>query len=65
MVTSRHLSEISHRFRNFHQLEIRAILHDITCYIEGGMDQLPGFVRARSDLQHKITDGKLESVDGM
>ncbi|KEY68912.1 hypothetical protein S7711_03842 [Stachybotrys chartarum IBT 7711] len=65
MVTSRHVPDISHRFRNFHQLEIRATRHDITCYIEGCMEELPGFVRARPDLRHEITQGILDSVDGM
>ncbi|EUC34783.1 hypothetical protein COCCADRAFT_35604 [Bipolaris zeicola 26-R-13] len=52
--TSRFIPDITKTFERDTWLEIRASKHDIQRYVEGHIDELPGFVRRDLDLQQEI-----------
>ncbi|KAI1849949.1 hypothetical protein JX266_004328 [Neoarthrinium moseri] len=65
LVTSRPLPHITERFRDFASVEILASGEDIKKYVEGNMQDLPGFVSRNLELQSEITNGIIKAVQGM
>lgn len=64
-VTSRIVPEISHKFKKWVSLEIRASEEDVSRFLIGSMSQLPSFVQSNPDLQEDIRKAILGAVDGM
>lgn len=65
LMTSRIIPEIAARFSDAVRMEIRAHESDIDRYLDGNMSHLPGFVLRDPDLQLKIKEKIIKSVDGM
>ncbi|KAI1876773.1 uncharacterized protein JN550_000845 [Neoarthrinium moseri] len=65
LVTSRPLPHITQRFPDFASVEILASGEDIKKYVEGNMQDLPGFVSRNLELQSEITNGIIKAVHGM
>ena len=63
--TSRIIPEITEKFRESIQLEIRASQQDVQRYLDGHMWQLPGCVLRSSELQDEIKAEIIKAVDGM
>lgn len=63
--TSRFIPEITEKFENSVQKEIRACDSDIGAYLDGNLSHLSGFVTRDSDLQMKIKQEIINSADGM
>ncbi|QKX61014.1 uncharacterized protein TRUGW13939_08160 [Talaromyces rugulosus] len=64
-VTSRHIPEITEKFRNSESLEIRASSEDVRQYLDGHISQLPGFVLRSMELQEQVKTKITGAVDGM
>ncbi|KAK8000389.1 hypothetical protein PG990_012989 [Apiospora arundinis] len=65
LATSRFIPEITARFREAVQLEIRASESDISTYLNGNLSHLPGFVSRNLELQAEIKEYIIKYVDGM
>ncbi|KXJ85091.1 hypothetical protein Micbo1qcDRAFT_198942 [Microdochium bolleyi] len=65
LATSRFIPEITERFSQSMNMEIRATMDDIDCYLKGCMLSLPSFVSSNIDLQEKIKEKIINSADGM
>ena len=63
--TSRFIPEISEKFRDCMQLEIRASNQDVQRYLDGHMSQLLGCVLRSPELQDEIKAEIIKAVDGM
>lgn len=63
--TSRFIPEITDQFTSGAWLEIRASDNDIKRYLDGHMARLPKCVSRSPDLQEKIKDVIVKTVDGM
>ena len=63
--TSRFLPEITEKFNEGLQIEVRASNQDVQRYLDGHMSQLPGCVLRNPDLQDKIKIDIIKAVDGM
>jgi Cdc6-like AAA superfamily ATPase len=63
--TSRSIREITDKFKSDAWLEIRASDDDLRRYLDGRMARLPNCVSTSSDLQEKIKDTIVKSVNGM
>ncbi|KAK8851947.1 ankyrin repeat protein [Apiospora arundinis] len=65
LATSRFIPEITARFKEAVQLEIRASESDIDTYLSGNLSHLPGFVSRNLELQAEIKQSIIKCVDGM
>jgi len=65
VATSRFIPELVQKFRLTTMLEIRASDSDVTLFVAGQIDLLPGFVRRSGELQKAIQDGISTAVDDM
>ncbi|KAK6859710.1 hypothetical protein PG995_003346 [Apiospora arundinis] len=65
LATSRFIPEITARFKEAVQLEIRASESDISTYLNGNLSHLPGFVSRNLQLQAEIKQSIIKCVDGM
>jgi Cdc6-like AAA superfamily ATPase len=63
--TSRFIPEITEKFNEGMQLEIRASNQDIQRYLDGHMSQLPTFLLDKPKLQEEITTEIVKAVEGM
>jgi hypothetical protein len=63
--TSRFIPEIIDKFKGSALLEIRAGSEDVQRYLEGHMQQLPGFVQDNQELQREIKTEISYAVGGM
>lgn len=63
--TSRFISDITDRFKDNINLEIRASDEDVGRYLDGNMSKLPAFVGRNQDLQKEIKAAVIKAVDGM
>ncbi|RYP14355.1 hypothetical protein DL765_006400 [Monosporascus sp. GIB2] len=63
--TSRFLPEITDKFDEALNLEVRASPEDVRRYVEGHISHLPSFVGRSSNLQEEIKTGIVQAVDGM
>ena len=65
LATSRFIPEITAKFKEAVQLEIRASESDIGTYLNGNLSHLPGFVSRNHELQDEIKQSIMKCVDGM
>lgn len=65
LATSRPVPHISDEFKDFAFLEVLASSEDIRKYIEGNVQDLPGFVGRNPDLLHEIKNKIIQATDGM
>ncbi|KAL8746242.1 MAG: hypothetical protein Q9184_007773 [Pyrenodesmia sp. 2 TL-2023] len=68
LVTTRHIDEITGRFRSFPMVEIRASLRDLRKYVAsriGSNRRLSGLVRDHASLGQEICDKVAAKADGM
>ncbi|KFY91698.1 hypothetical protein V500_04517 [Pseudogymnoascus sp. VKM F-4518 (FW-2643)] len=64
-MTSRHIPEITERFRGHTSLEIRELESDVRRYLDEHISNLPSFVERSPDLQEEVKTGIVDAVDGM
>lgn len=65
LATSRSIPEITERFKEKPELEIRASTVDVMRYLQGNLEMLPAFVSRNPELQKEISKEITEAVDGM
>ncbi|KAK7990380.1 hypothetical protein PG990_014660 [Apiospora arundinis] len=65
LVTSRFIPEVTDRFPDAVQMEIRASKSDVDAYLNGNLLHLPGFVSRDLKLQVEIKQSITRCVDGM
>ncbi|ETS78724.1 hypothetical protein PFICI_08577 [Pestalotiopsis fici W106-1] len=65
IATSRPIPHIEEKFKNFVSLEVLASSADIRKYIEGNIQDLPGFVSRNPTFVDEITDAIAEATRGM
>lgn len=65
IVTSRPIPHIEEKFKNFVSLEVLASPADIRKYIEGNIQNLPGYVSRNPDMVEDITKAIAEATGGM
>lgn len=65
LATSRHIPEITERFKGSEVLEILASDEDVAKYLKGQMTRLPGFVQRNVKLRQDIEDQIVGTVQGM
>jgi len=63
--TSRFIPEVTNKFKDCMELEIRAADEDVERYIEGQISRLPSCVSRKADLHDEIKTGIIQAVDGM
>ncbi|CAG8889738.1 unnamed protein product [Penicillium egyptiacum] len=65
LATSRFIPEITEKFKEKPELEIRASTADVMRYLRGNLPMLPAFVSRKPELQTEISTEITRAVDGM